>query len=221
MESRSSPAVLLLLAGGGLFGLGVLAGTWIGGAMTPARAAEPAAPQTTIPPEELRALRDLVEQLAVEMRSQRDLERAASRPSFAPASIEPARESEPTRVSAREPIAQSDSGALEQILARLDRFEEMQQHLLVLDRLAPANVLPGVPPGMRVADYLQALKTSGQGEEIKRAHLLWDMQRVRDAYGIPDDVQDRGDYIEWIYKLPTEGTQFDFHFAGGLVVEAH
>ena len=220
MESRSSPAVLLLLAGGGLFGLGVLAGTWIGGAMTPARAAEPPAAQATIPTEELRALRDLVEQLAVEFRSRRELERPAPHP-IAPAAVEHLRESEPARVSEREPIAQPDSGVLEQILARLDRFEEMQRQLILMDRLAPTNLLPGVPPGMPVADYLQALKTSGQGEEIKRAHLLWDMQRVRDAYGVPDDVQDRGDYIEWIYKLPTEGTQFDFHFAGGLVVEAH
>ncbi|MFN0009350.1 MAG: hypothetical protein ACKVXR_15710 [Planctomycetota bacterium] len=215
MESRSSPAVLLLLAGGGLFALGVLAGTWIGGELTPARAAEPA-PQQTSGSEDLRALRELVEDLALELRSQRDLERPEPRALVA---TPPA---ESPRMSAREPIAQAPSSdALEEILARLERFERTQRELLSVDRIGTGLLQPAVPPGMAVRDYLQALKNCGQEDEVKRAHVLWDMQRIRDTYGMPDEEADRGDYIEWIYKLPTEGTQFDFHFTGGLVVEAH
>ena len=209
--------MLLLLAGGGLFGLGVLAGTWIGGEMTPARAAEPA-PTTTSGSEDLRALRELVQDLALEIRSQRVLERPAPRAPMAPPSTEP------QPVSAREPIAIAPtSGAFEEILARLDRFEQTQRELLAIDRTStgPGMLQPAVPPGMAVRDYLQALKDCGQPDEVKRAHLLWDMRRIRDAYGVPDEEADRGDYIEWIYKLPTEGTQFDFHFTGGLVIEAH
>jgi len=74
---------------------------------------------------------------------------------------------------------------------------------------------------MPVRDFLQALKDSGFGEDVKRAHLFWDAERVRSTYGAPDEVADRGDYVEWIYRLREEGTQFDFHFAGGLVIEAH
>jgi len=36
-----------------------------------------------------------------------------------------------------------------------------------------------------------------------------------------DDEADRGDYLEWIQRLPAQGTQFDFHYMGGLMVEAH
>jgi len=208
--------VLLLLAGGALIALGVLAGTWIGGATTPSRAADPA-PPIAAGTEELKELRVLVESLAAEIRAQRVLERPAPRiPASAPVSAEP------VSLSTREPIAQPpSSGAMVEILARLDRLEEMQRQLLAIDRSVPGRLEMAVPTGMAVRDYLQALKHSDLSEDVKRAHLLWDMQRVRDAYGLPDDVQDRGDYIEWIYKLPEEGTQFDFHFAGGLVVEAH
>lgn len=203
----------LLLAGGGLFALGVLAGVSLDRATTPIHAAEPLSGP---PSANAGELRELLEALAAEVRSLRELERPVTAAPAAPIPVERAGS------SAREPIAQApSSGAFEQILARLERFEQTQRELLALDRTGTGLLQPSVPQGMAVRDYLQALKDCGQGDEVKRAHLLWDMQRIRDTYGMPDEEADRGDYVEWIYRLPTEGTQFDFHFTGGLVVEAH
>jgi hypothetical protein len=215
MQGQSSTGVLLLLAGGGLFALGVFAGVSLDRATTPIHAAEPPSVLQPANAGEIREMRELLGALASEVRALRQLERPVAASPVAQAPVEP------VAVSTREPILQPSSGALNEILARLERFEATQRELLAVERNGPGLLQPAVPQGMAVRDYLQALKNCGQGDEVKRAHLLWDMQRIRDAYGMPDEEADRGDYIEWIYKLPTEGTQFDFHFTGGLVVEAH
>lgn len=210
--------MLLLLAGGGLFALGVFAGVSIDRATTPIHAAEPPSELPSTNAGEISELRELVEALVAEVRALQELERPVT---ASPAASIPV---ERVAISAREPIAQPSSDALEEILARLERFEQTQRELLAVERIgsgAGILQLPAVPQGMAVRDYLQALKNCGQDDEVKRAHLLWDMQRIRDMYGMPDEEADRGDYIEWIYKLPTADTQFDFHFTGGLVVEAH
>jgi hypothetical protein len=213
MNDRSSRGLLLFVAGGLLVAFGVAVGVSIERTMTPVHAAAEAPPPTDLTVE-MRELRELVETLTLELRLGR-LERPASP---APAADSPL----PLPVSSvREPIAPQNSAALEEILARLDRFETTQRELLALDRTPTATLELRIPPGMAVRDFFQALKNCGEPDDVRRAHLLWDMQRVRDTYGAPDEQQDFDDHLEWIYKLPTEGTQFDFHFIGGLVVEAH
>lgn len=207
--------MLLLLAGGGLFALGAFAGFSIDRATTPIHAAEPPSGLQPTNAGEIRELHELLEALAAEVRALRELEPPIP---MSPAAPAPA---ERIAVSTREPITQPSSSALDEILARLEQFEATQRELLAVERIGTGLLQPAVPQGMAVRDYLQALKNCGQGDEVKRAHLLWDMQRIRNTYGMPDEEADRGDYIEWIYRLPTEGTQFDFHFTGGLVVEAH
>ena len=82
------------------------------------------------------------------------------------------------------------------------------------------------PPGTSVRDFFTALKAQ-DGEMVQRAHRNWTTQRVQEAYGLPDEIKDRGSYIEWIYFLedPTpDGSkrrQFDFHFTAGLCTVAH
>jgi hypothetical protein len=114
--------------------------------------------------------------------------------------------------------------AIAEIAKRLDRMEDLQRALA--DRLwnqiaaadRGAGLAPEVPIGTSVRDYLRALK---EVDGVAEAHQLWTTQRVLGTYGQPDEIADREDYIEWIYHLPEEGEQFDFHFVNGLCVQAH
>lgn len=109
-----------------------------------------------------------------------------------------------------------------ELVRRLDLILEAQQRLLAERATTAAPALPElvVPPGVPTRAFLQALK-SRDDAELTNAHLFWPPDRVRDTYGTPDRVEDRGDYIEWIYLLGAEGEQFDFHFVNGLCVTAH
>ena len=107
---------------------------------------------------------------------------------------------------------------------RLDRMEKLQREFA--ERLwaqiattgSDLQALPDIPPGTSVRDYLRALKEVGGAEQ---AHQLWTTQRVLSTYGDPDEIAEREDYVEWIYRFPQEGEQFDFHFVNGLCVMAH
>jgi hypothetical protein len=235
-----------IVAGAVLFLLGIALGNWIAGSPATALAAsaESAAEMETA--SALRALEDHLRILTDEVRALRadsarrpphlatDLDSLSIAARESNARGEPLPEAadgasagpndgaseEASDESSREPLG--DSGrALDAILARLETLEATQRALLAAGSLGPAKLELQIPPGMAVRDFLQALKNCGYEEDVKRAHLLWDAQRVRSVYGAPDEEHDRGDYVEWIYKLREEGTQFDFHFVNGLAVEAH
>ena len=191
----------------------------------------------TIEPEDLRAdgeradraeLRALLQALSEEvgrLRGELALRRAATVPANAePPSTRAVEDGAPSaasaRGSAREALGRSpiDDARIAAIDRRLKSIEVTQQALLALSRANSRQFEPGVPPGTPVRDYLGALK---QHDGAAEAHRMFSMQQVQELYGIPDEVQDRGDYIEWIYRLPEEGEQFDFHFVNGLCVQAH
>lgn len=128
-----------------------------------------------------------------------------------------------------------------ELAARLDRLDEqlaaltqLQRQALVLGAQtgsgsatsprAEAPLADRRPWDMDARTFLATLKTYGYGggfEHLTRNHLLWDGAALRQAYGEPDAINDQGDYEEWVYLLPEEGEQFDFHLVNGLVVEAH
>jgi hypothetical protein len=246
VQRMQTKVLVPIVAGAVLFLLGIALGNWIAGSPATALAAsaESAAEMETA--SALRALEDHLRILTDEVRALRA--DSARRPTHLATDLDSlsiaARESNARRgplpeaadgasagpndgaseeasdESSREPLG--DSGrALDAILARLETLEATQRALLAAGSLGPAKLELQIPPGMAVRDFLQALKNCGYEEDVKRAHLLWDAQRVRSVYGAPDEEHDRGDYVEWIYKLREEGTQFDFHFVNGLAVEAH
>ena len=238
-------ALVPIAAGAALVLLGVVLGTWIGGSWSHALAAAPEADAQTDAErellEEMRAMQDQLATLTDEVRAMRGdrgrrptslatgLEHVPIAAAEPPATREPVPSSSPgpeadaSDEPAGEPNARDRAVAhsLETILARLETLEATQRMALSAGGVGLSKLTLEIPSGMPVRDFLQALKNSGNDEDVKRAHLFWDTERVRSTYGTPDEVADRGDYVEWIYKLSEEGTQFDFHFVNGLAVEAH
>jgi hypothetical protein len=111
---------------------------------------------------------------------------------------------------------------LRDIEQRLSSIETLQAQLIILQQ-ANNRAVPmlGVPAGMEVRDYLRVLKEGEDGGNVQQAHMLWDANKVRNEYGPPDEIEDHGDYIEWIYWISEDGDQFDFHFVNDLCVQAH
>ena len=113
---------------------------------------------------------------------------------------------------------------LEQRLAEMERL--LEQYSGAVGRAAlsePLEVPPGEPNRFLVGQLWDRVHgREGDGVDgVVRQHRLWSYQRILDAYGQPDEVNDQGDYIEWVYELPTRDDNFDFHFVDGFCVLAH
>lgn len=117
---------------------------------------------------------------------------------------------------------------LDQLVLQLEHLSERQETIMGLLLVSgQGEVQPGLPlppPGMPIRTYLGAIKQFADqvgSDVVTRSHMLWDTGQVVAAYGQPDEVNDHESYVEWVYLLPEQDDQFDFHFVNGLVVLSH
>jgi hypothetical protein len=200
--------------------LGVLAGMGLGGGQGPG-------PTTgALDPQVRGLLEDLTRDVAALRLSVQDL-------NLPPAFVERTPLTPDDEVEAGRPVLDSSEIAdllqarpapmdLREIEQRLSSIETLQAQLIILQQTNNrAMPMLGVPAGMDVRDYMRVLKEGDDGGSVQQAHMLWDANKVRNEYGPPDEIEDHGDYIEWIYWISEDGDQFDFHFVNDLCVQAH
>jgi len=134
----------------------------------------------------------------------------------------------PTRLVGEQAQTEEDAPDMEtptwatEMLHRLNSLQQLQRQALSLSQAARIPEPDwAIPEGVAIRDYLSALhERAAEDDAVTTAHTFWTEQKIASTYGLPDRVEDRGGYIEWIYVLD-EGQQFDFHLVNGLCVMAH
>ncbi|MGK0218263.1 MAG: hypothetical protein ACI9HE_001751 [Planctomycetota bacterium] len=162
------------------------------------------APVTPGPAPDTSELEAMMEELREMLRSQTTL-----------ASPSPRRAVEDPEV----PIDPELERQLKAIGERLDQLERVDRMLLAR-RPGTTNTIGAIPIGVPVREYMQTLEKMGS-DVCTKTHSMWTTLQVQQAYGQPDKIEQRTDYVEWIYSFPGSEGQLDFHFVNDLCVLAH